>query len=132
MLTLDRGGNDFYQSFTPGEEAAVAYINAHLKPGYIFASEAPYLPAGQADVGSVTNFYASVQGTIIPVSTSELLKSHAQYVLISTSQERWGVEVNGFPYGWQSTVRKALLKHGYHVVAAWPTATVYAAASITN
>jgi len=126
VLTLDRGGNDFYQSFTPGEVAAANYINAHLKPGYVFAAEASFIPAGQTLAGSVVRFYASVQGTQVPVSTDLLLKSHAQYVLITTSQERWGVEVNGFPYGWQRSVRKTLLHAGYHVVAAWPTATVYA------
>jgi len=130
VQTLDRGGNDFYQSFTPGEVAATTYVNAHLKPGYVFAAEAPFLPAGQALAGSVERFYASVQGTQIPVNTSKLLSSHAQYVVITTSQEHWGVEVNGFPYGWQTSVRQALLDHGYRVVASWPTATVYASAAV--
>ncbi len=132
VFTIDRGGNDFYSSFTPGEVAAANYINAHLKPGYVFASESPFIPAGQTLAGSVERFYASVQGTEVPVNTEKLLGSHAQYVLITTSQERWGVEVNGYPYGWQTSVRSALLNAGYHVVAAWPTATVYAVSYLQN
>jgi hypothetical protein len=69
------------------------------------------------------SLYTSGSPTIKEITTG-LLQIHAQYVVLSQSQENWGEIVAGFPKGWESRVFLSLATHGFHVVAAWPTASV--------
>lgn len=123
--TVARGGNDDYESFTTGELDAVNYVYDHVTPGATVGTISPYLPFNQRSVGSVywVSLYTSGSPTIKEI-TPGLLQIHAQYVVLSQSQENWGEIVAGFPKGWESKVFLSLAEHGFHVVAAWPTASV--------
>jgi hypothetical protein len=123
--TVARGGNDDYESFTKGELDAVNYVYNHVTPGATVGTISPYLPFNQRSVGSVywVSLYTSGSPTIKEITTG-LLQIHAQYVVLSQSQENWGEIVAGFPKGWESRVFLSLATHGFHVVAAWPTASV--------
>jgi hypothetical protein len=123
--SIVRGGNDAYESFSNAELAAVNYTYDHSHPGQTIALVAPFMPVAQRDVGSVELFYAAYDGGSTQAQIrSILLDSHAQWIILSQSQEAWGELVAGFPKGWEVPFESSLLGSKYHVAAVWPTATV--------
>lgn len=125
VFTLDRGGNDDYQAYTRGELNATNYVYDHIAPGQTMGLEAPFLPVGQTGLSVDVDYASNGSGMSVTKLASRLLRLNAPYVVLTTSQERWGVVVEGYPIGWQRQVRADLLNDGYTVVAHWPTATVY-------
>ena len=87
--------------------------------------EAPFLPVGQTDLSVHVDYASNSSGMPVTKLASRLLGFDARYVVLTTSQERWGVVVEGYHIGWQRQVRSDLLNDDYTVVAHWPTATVY-------
>ena len=126
-MTMVRGGNDAYESYSTGELAAVNYVYAHVHNNGTIGMLAPYLPIFQNDVGNVSYFIASAAGSTIKYDITQLLSARPDYVILSQSQNAWGQIVQGYPAGWESQIKTALLKNFYKVVASWPTAAVYLA-----
>jgi hypothetical protein len=124
--TIVRGGNDSYISFSQGELSAVNYMYDHIQPGQVFGLANYFLPVGQARLGVVTEFVATELST--PTNyrkiSGRLLHIRPQYIIFSQSQENYGVEVTGYPPGWQRSLEHTLLGSGYKVVARWATASV--------
>ena len=124
-MTLVRGGNDAYESYSLGELAAVNYVYDHIHPRDSIGMVAPYLPIFQSDVGRVSYVIASTDGSSIKYDISTMLSARPNYVILSQSQNAWGQIVQGYPAGWQTQVSTALLKNFYKTVARWNTAVVY-------
>ncbi len=124
--TIVRGGNDSYVSFSQGELAAVNYMYDHIQPGQVFGGANYFLPVGQARLGVVNEFVATELSTPLNFRkiSNRLLQAGPQYVIFSQSQENYGVEVAGYPPGWQRSLEHTLLAKGYKVVARWATASV--------
>jgi len=124
--TIVRGGNDSYVSFSQGELSAVNYMYGHIKAGEVFGVANYFLPVGQARLGVVNEFVATELST--PVNfrkiSGRLLRAGPQYIIFSQSQENYGVEVTGYPPGWQRSLERTMLASGYKVVARWATASV--------
>ena len=125
FLTIDRGGNDAFDSFTKGELDAVNYVYHHIKNGETFASECAFIPVGQGRFGDIHNLFFSENGQPFPVNAKLLIGSQAAYIMLSQSEERWGVINQGYPAYWQSIVSRTLLANGYVLAAHWPTADIY-------
>jgi hypothetical protein len=120
-----RGGNDAYESYTLGEFDAVMYTYNHITPGQTLGIVSPYLPIGFRDVGLINMYVARNDGAqLTPVRPSGFVKSHAAWVILSQSQESWGVNVAGYPVSWEANLERSLLSDGYTIAKAWPTATV--------
>jgi hypothetical protein len=120
-----RGGNDSYESFTNGEFAAVNYTYNHIKPGETLGVVDGYLPIGYRDVGLVSIYsYAGERNAPRHIRPKAFVKNHAAWVILSTSQESWGLNIAGFPANWELTLEVDLLGEGYKIVRAWPSATV--------
>ncbi len=129
-----RGGNDAFESYTLGEFDAVNYTYNHIAPGQTLGVVIENLPIGYRDVGSITVFDAEQNNqTSLPVRPSTFVSNHAAWIILSQSQESWGVNIAGFPRGWEEKLETALLSDGYKIAKAWPTATVLRApSSIVN
>jgi len=125
VTTVVRGGNDAYESFSSGELAAVNYVYAHVKNGQTIGLANYYLPIGQRDVGSVSEYVApdEPENHLNRIS-GHLLKAAPTFIILSKSQEAYGEEVVGDNSGWEHKVERSLVDHGYFVVAHWSTATV--------
>lgn len=124
--TIGRGGNDAYESFSHGELAAMNYAYRHVHSGQTIGVVAVYLPIGQKDVGSV-NVYAASGGAVLPTVAQvsrDLVNANPAYIVLSQSQEAWGEILADYPRGWEATVESTLVQRGFHIVAAWQTATV--------
>ena len=125
LTTIDRGGNDAYEAFTPGELAAVVYAYRHASPNSIVGVVSAYLPYGQRAVGSVTFLSFDVSGNDpIALTAKNFLQFHPEQIILSQSQDAWGVYVAGLPHGWEASLEAKLVGHGYVVAASWPTAIV--------
>jgi len=124
--TFVRGGNDSYEAYSLGELDAVNYVYAHVEQDQVIGDVSAYLPIGQRDIGSIGVFTASSAATDpTPAhNQAQLLRHRPAWIILSTSQQRWGVLVAGYPSRWQASLEKALVSHGYVVVAHWPTASV--------
>jgi hypothetical protein len=125
VTTVVRGGNDAYESFSTGELAAVNYVYDHVHKGQIIGSVNYYIPIGQKDVGSVSQYFApdEPENRLKRIS-GHLLDAAPAYIILSKSQEAYGEEVVGDSPGWEAAVQRSLTHHGYFVVARWSTATV--------
>ena len=123
--SVARGGNDAYESFTPGEVSAVAYTYSHAKPGQLVGSVIFYLPSAQQNFYRISNIVASNGGT---PSLSQLrqnfLLARPNYIILSKAQDAWGTILAGYPTGWQASLSTYLQHHHYKVVASWSTAQV--------
>ncbi len=125
-----RGGNDAYESYTNGEFAAVNYTYNHIKPGETMGVVNGYLPLDYRDVGLI-NIYSLIGGGGVRVRPSAFVKNHATWVILSQSQQSWGVNVAGYPASWELNLESSLLGEGYKIAKVWPTATVLRASSST-
>jgi hypothetical protein len=134
VLTLGtvvvRGGNDAYESWTNGEFAAVNFTYNHILPGETLGLITENLPFGYRDVGLINVFVAEGNGRV-PQSklAKSFVKNRAVWIILSQSQESWGVNSAGFPMGWEATLKASLLKSGYAITKEWPTAMVLHASS---
>jgi hypothetical protein len=129
-----RGGNDAFEGYTDGEFAAVNYTYNHVTPGETVGVVADYLPFGYRDVG-VINLFISEGIESVPkrVRASAFVNHHVAWIILSQSQESWGVNVANFHANWESILEGSLLNKGYTIAKVWPTATVlHAPASIIN
>ena len=121
---ITRGGNDAYESYTNGEFAAVNYTYNHITPGETLGLVNPNLPFGYRDVG-VINFFFADGFTVLPrVRAKAFARNHAAWIILSQSQESWGVNVAGYPVAWEANLEVSLLSEGYKIAKVWPTATV--------
>jgi hypothetical protein len=117
-----RGGNDSYESWTNGEFAAVNYMYDHITPGETLGLANSYIPVGYRDVNLIHVFVPSTRKRYEwPVSFA---KNEATWIILSQSEESWGVNVAGYPANFESTLEHALLAEGYRVFKTWPTATI--------
>jgi hypothetical protein len=120
-----RGGNDAYESYTNGELAAVNYTYNHITPGQTLGVVSAYLPLGYRDIGVISIYSAtSYSATPRRVRPTAFVRHHAAWVILSQSQESWGVNVAGYPASWEENLESSLLSKGYKIVKVWPTATV--------
>ena len=126
LTTVVRGGNDAFEAYSNGELAAVDFAYSHTHAGQIIGAVAPYLPVGQQDVGSVLVYVAADQAEAATPEEflRELERTRPEFVVLSRSQEAWGEIVEGYPKGWEHALSGQLERHGYKIVASWPTATV--------
>jgi hypothetical protein len=123
--TVARGGNDAFESFSIGELDAVNYVNSHVRYNDVVGLISPYVPYNQAKVGSINWYSLSTGGgSTIRQLESGLIQLHPRFIILSQSQENWGEIIGGFAKGWENQVFISMLNHGFHVVAAWQTATV--------
>jgi hypothetical protein len=124
--TIVRGGNDSYVSFSQGDLSAVNYMYDHIQPGEAFGVSNYFLPVGQSQLGELTEYIASATGAPANFRKlgSRLLRNRPLYIIFTQSQENYGVEVTGYPPGWQRSLEQTLLGRGYKVVARWSTASV--------
>jgi hypothetical protein len=125
-MTVVRGGNDAYETFSLGEVAAVDWAYAHVLNSQKIALVAPYAPIDQRGVGTIRLFVAAADDTLVnPGQIVKIFrKERPAYVILSRAQDQWGQIVAGFAPGWQLIVQHALERHGYKVVAHWPNAVV--------
>lgn len=125
VTTVVRGGNDAYESFSSGELAAVNYVYDHIKSGQAIGMVSYYLPVGQRDVGTVSEYVApdETENHLERIS-NHLLNAAPAFIILSTSEEAYGEQVVGDNPGWESKVQHALVGHGYYIVVRWSTATV--------
>jgi hypothetical protein len=122
-MTVVRGGNDAYVSFSTGELAAVNFVYDHVKPGEDIGSPVYYLPIGQRGVGTVLT-YVPANFTTYQQLGKRLLNYRPTFIILSQSEEAFGEDGLGFPVGWEAVLETSFLHNGYGVVAQWPTATV--------
>ncbi|HUX05512.1 MAG TPA: hypothetical protein VMV53_11500 [Acidimicrobiales bacterium] len=123
--TVVRGGNDAYQAYSLGDVRAVDLAYSLVQAGQSIGMVAPYLPVGQRDLGKVRLFIAANFGApSVKYDESNMLKRRPEVIVLSRSQEVWGEIVAGYPKGWMATYRATLLRHGYRIIAAWPSASV--------
>ena len=120
-----RGGNDSYESYTNGEFAAVNYTYNHITPGETLGVVEGYLPLGYRDVGLI-NIYSLIgnENATVRLRPSAFVKHHATWIILSQSQESWGVNIGGYPASWELNLESSLLGEGYKIAKVWPTATV--------
>lgn len=121
-----RGGNDAFESFSKGEVSAVRYVYDHAHPGQAIWLAAPFLPIEYENVNTMPVEIAAyqAQAPTIQYDLYTLISNNAQWIILSRSQENWGVDVAGYPKGWLGPFTKSLEGQGFTVVAHWPTATV--------
>jgi hypothetical protein len=121
-----RGGNDAYEAYSQGELAAVTYAYAHVVDHQLIGIVAPYLPIGQERIDS-SHVISVAAGGSTPTPNMILggfLSTRPHWIILSKSQESWGEIVGGYSKGWQTTIERSLIRHGYVVAARWPTAVV--------
>jgi hypothetical protein len=123
--TIVRGGNDAYEAFSKGELAAVNLAYDHARGGQTIESVNGYLPIGQRGVGTViiTSAVGESDLTARQISKS-MLHHHANLIILSRSQQQYGVQVSGLPLDWEVTLESTLVNHHYKIIGQWPTATV--------
>ncbi len=125
LMVVTRGGNDAYESFSPGELSAVNYVYAQPLNNAVVGLVAPYVPFNYEKVGSASFFVAAGGGTpSLSYLRYTMLYNRPTYIILTKSQETWGEEVAGYPKGWETTMGRFFLSKGYVKVASWPTATV--------
>jgi hypothetical protein len=122
-MTVVRGGNDAYVSFSTGELAAVNYVYNHVKPGEDIGSPVYYLPIGQRGVGTVLTYVPETFTTYKQLG-KKLLNDRPTFIILSQSEEAFGEDGLGFPVGWEGVLETSFLHNGYGIAAQWPTATV--------
>lgn len=124
--TVVRGGNDAYVSFSTAELAAVNYVYDHIKPGQTIGLPNYFMPIGQRDVGTVTEYVPNVSAA--PTSYRRigtlLVRRRPSFIILSKSEEAYGEEVSGYPIGWEQMLESTLVSHGYRIAAKWTTAEV--------
>jgi hypothetical protein len=123
--SVARGGNDAYESFTPGEVDAVTYVYNHVKPGQLVGEVTFYVPAGQKNFYNVSGLLAS-GGSPVPLKNIRrtFVQYRPKYIILTRAQQEWGTIVAGYPRNWESQLSKYLLTQHYQVVASWSTAEV--------
>jgi hypothetical protein len=123
--TVNRGGNDAYEAYSLGQLSAVNYAYDHAHSGDTIGMVVPYLPFGARYEGSVY-FSSFIGGGVHPLqeTLANFLKNPPPYIVLSQSQEAWGVNVAGYSKGWETTLQRQLTSTKFRVVATWPTATV--------
>jgi hypothetical protein len=129
VTVVVRGGNDAYESYTNGEFAAVNYTYNHITPGQTLGVVSENLPMGYQGIGVFSIYSATYSKTPKRIGPSAFVKHHATWVILSQSQESWGVNVAGYPESWEVNLESSLLITGYKIVKVWPTATVLHASS---
>ena len=126
-LTVVRGGNDAYESFTTGERAAVVSLYHAARPGQSVAASATFsdevLPWRDRDLGVLR--YVDLPPVTGPAEVTKKLESmRPNWIVLTSSEEKEGELVQGWPTGWQDRVERELLADGYGVYRSWPTARV--------
>jgi hypothetical protein len=127
MMTIVRGGNDYYETFALGELNAVNLTYLHVPNGRTVALVAPYEPIGQWRVGSVNAYVVAASGTVPSLIhiRRDLLRRRPTFVVLGQAQEHWGEVLGGFHVGWQSDLEGFLVRNGWKVLPpSSPTATV--------
>jgi hypothetical protein len=126
VMTVVRGGNDYYESFSIGELNAVNLAYLLVKPNQTIGLVAPYAPVGQWYVGSVTASAVAASDTTptLHYLKVHLVGQHPTYVVLGQAQQHWGVVLAGYPADWMANLSTYLLAHGYVVVRQFGTATL--------
>jgi hypothetical protein len=125
-LTLVRGGNDPYVSFSREDRSAVLQAYGLLRPGQTIAFYAPYVPASDRELGRYNVLLPNDDSDTMPPNnaTDQLLRARPDYVLFTGSQQRWGELVRGWRHGWLSEVTDRFRAAGYEPVPTAPSVTL--------
>jgi len=126
-MTVVRGGNDSYASFSADELASVNYVYDHIAPGQVIGLANYFMPLGQRKIGVVSEYFAASDAgpASLKSITPHFLRNRPQYIILAKSQEQYGEQVSGLPVGWVNRVKDQLVASGaYIVVAHWPTSVV--------
>lgn len=119
VMSAVRGGNDYYESFSSGELAAVNYIygnaNPNANPKQVIGLVAPYEPIGQQAVGSI--YVRGVAAGGVNPKQNEIagrfVNKCPEWIILGRAQYHWGVVLAGYSSGWQVPVIATLISHGY-------------------
>ena len=114
-MTVVRGGNDYYETFTTGELNAVNFAYLHVGRFKTIGLVAPYEPIGQWSVGTV-NAFAVTGGGTIPNQDQigrVLLHYKPSVIVLGQAQEHWGEVLAGYKKGWERGVVAYLESKGY-------------------
>ncbi len=125
--TVARGGNDSYQALSSSDLSAVNYVYAHAPHGHrVYVGMLnPYMPLLYKDVGVVLEFDdLPVLPKNLDRDASRILRKKPLFVLLSKSEESYGVQVLGYSPGWQNRIRRELISRGYRIVAHYASAEV--------
>jgi hypothetical protein len=126
-MTLVRGGNDYYETFAPGELAAVNYTYLHVHgPRQSIGLVAPYEPIGQWAVGTVNLTAVSANGSVPTLYRirRDFYVNRPSFVVLGLAQAHWGEVLGGYPAGWMSDLQAYLETIGYRVTFQNPDAVV--------
>jgi hypothetical protein len=107
----------------------VNYTYDHISPGQTLGVVSENLPLGYEGIGVFSLYSVTYAKTPRRVRPSTFVKHHASWVILSQSQESWGVNVAGYPESWEVNLESSLLSTGYKIIKVWPTATVLHASS---
>jgi hypothetical protein len=133
VMTLVRGGNDYYETYTVGELNAVNFAYLIVKPNQTIGLVAPYAPIGQWYVGTVPVSSVAVADEIPSLGAIRhafLGASRPNYILLGQAQQHWGVALGGYPATWMTTLTTWLESHHYEVLRQFGgTATLLRATS---
>ena len=125
-LTVVRGGNDAFESFTPAERAAVLVVYQAARPGDRLAATTPatdQLPWRDEGLGRWR--FVDPATALSPGAVADsLVAQRADWVIAAANEEKWGELVGGLAPGWQAVTVADLRRDGYAVVGRWPGAVV--------
>jgi hypothetical protein len=116
-MTVVRGGNDYYETFAPGELAAVTYAYLQVANGKTIGLVAPYEPIGQWRVDTV-HAYAVAAGNVTPTLAQvkrTLLVQKPQWIVLGQAQEHWGEVLGGYKVGWMAELEHYLIHNGHYI-----------------
>ena len=126
LLTVVRGGNDAFESFTHDERAAVTTVYRVATAGQRLGAtttSTDQLPWRDQDVGRLI-FVDPVAANNAGDVAHSLERQRVNWVILTQNEERWGELVAGLALGWQSQVQRDLMAKGYTIYHQWPTATI--------
>jgi hypothetical protein len=117
IMSVVRGGNDYYETFSTGELAAVQFIYANATTGQVVGLVAPYEPIGQNKVGLVFVRGVAAGGTIPTLKkiASQFEQACPAWVLLGPAQLHWGEVLAGYGPSWEQFVVTGLQARGYHL-----------------
>ena len=127
MVTV-RGGNDYYETFSPGELAAVNYIYLNAAKNVTVGLVAPYEPIGQWRVGDITVRGVAAGGSIPTLKQIEhsFILNCPAWIILGQAQEHWGEVLAGYPKNWEARLIVYLEQPGvgYKATGRFADATV--------
>jgi hypothetical protein len=134
VMTVVRGGNDYYETFTTGELGAINLAYSLVTgPNQTIGLVAGYAPVGQWYVGTVNATAVAASDTVPTLLQIRrtLEGQHPTFIMLGPAQQHWGEVLGGYPPTWMANLRNYLESPsgGYVVVRNFGTATLLRARS---